>query len=193
MEGNVYYKSGKFYNVSFDENELERIRIDAINNSSVIIHEDYEGPYNYSPFYRKKEVSSLEVRNFKKEYVGIKKDALGRNLKMYHYEYDRYLFPYIEKLIRELLNGNVSVLDEVYNPDYVKEFVPLFYKINELEKELVRTDDKDVDKKISIVSELKYYLFKARRKDYDVPVLKYYEDLQNAVKLERIEMLGLKK
>lgn len=191
MDDMIYYKNGLYYDVHYDIDDLNRIKNEAIENASCIIHQNYNGNYRCSPYYRKKARDPREIRNYKQELISIQKDSNGRNEKIYHYEYDEYLFPHIVSLIDRLKLGSTEVLDEIYNPDYVKEFVPVYYKIHELEQELIRTDDKNLNKKLEILYELKYQIKIARDEKIDIPVEKYYKELQEAIYLYRLNTLEL--
>lgn len=189
MDDLIYFKDGHYYQVYYNNEDLETIKNEAIENASQIIHRNYKGNYRYSPFYRSKTRDQREIRNFTNELVDTVRDYNGRKEKIYHYEYDQYLFPYIVTLINRLEYGDVKVLDEIYNPDYVKEFVPEYYKINELEKKLVRMDNNKINEKLEILYELKYLLKKLRDTKIDIPVEKYYKELQNVILLEKVNSL----
>ena len=191
MEEITYTKGCYNYVVTYDRLELIKLRIEVVENASVVMHCDYNGPSSKSPYNRKNNNDSLEFKNFKEEYVRTDKTLNGEKEEIYHYEYDSYLFPYIEELITRLLNKDVSALEDIYNPDLVKEAVSIYYQINFLERKLLRTDSRNLDEKIEILHKLEDLVKEAKDTKKDVPVLKYYERLQNMVKIEKIPVLNI--
>ena len=57
MEDLIYEKGGKKYYVNYDKEDLTSLRLEVIDNLSMIMHKEYIG--RYGPYYRKKKTRSI--------------------------------------------------------------------------------------------------------------------------------------
>lgn len=95
------------YEVNLDINKLNQIKREIINNCSIIEHKSYETTNPIIKF------ESPYMKNYKSEKTN-KKDFKTKK-QIYIVSYDLYNYPYLVKLINELLLGNTSVIDEIKN------------------------------------------------------------------------------
>ena len=102
------------YEVSFDRDIMEELRIEIINNCSEIVHHNYIENYDHRP----DETDYLRIRRYSRIYVGIDKKS---NSSMYRYIYDEYKFPKLVFLIDRLLSGDTSVIEEIFSPSLDKD------------------------------------------------------------------------
>lgn len=98
------------YQISFDKEEIEKLKKKIINNCSFIKHEEYES--DYSPRF-----TDEIIRNFTSIPTGKEKEYFEETRDIYRYSYDEYKPPYLVELINQLLNGNSKVIDKILNYD----------------------------------------------------------------------------
>ncbi len=102
------------YQVTFDKEELIKIKNEIINNCSLIKHREYES--DYPPSFSKK-----IIRNYKSTPTGNKMEYFEEARDIYRYSYDEYNPPYLVELINQLLNDNSDAIDKILNYDISKE------------------------------------------------------------------------
>ena len=176
-----FIMNDKEYEVSYDKDELKELRTRVINNASVVVHREYVG--RFSPYYRKRKVDPLEIQNYNVTLDHI--DKFGTE--QFHYEYDEYVFPYLVKIIDELLNDNVQALTEVYNMDFTKEFIPVIDRMKKWIKKL--ESDVSIDEKIKLCDEIKKLLLELKYDEVYIPVMEYYIELISKIHLNRVNTL----
>jgi len=186
-----YYKGSYEYVVTFSEEELKELREEIINDASSFMHVEYNGTSNDSPYLRNQALESATIKNYMREDIKIDKNTNEENNNIYHYSYDRYTYPYIEKLIRNLLNNDISVLYDIYNPDLQKENVSIYHQINYLERKLSHTDSRNTSDKLKLLKEIEELVKKAINTKEEVLILKYYDRLQNMINIEKEPVLNI--
>ena len=73
------------YLVSFSKDEIEKLKIEIINNCSEIEHHEYEGTHDPNEF------DYLRIKNYKERFVRVEesRDSLQwPDQRVYHYSYD---------------------------------------------------------------------------------------------------------
>ena len=167
-------KEMKTYLIEFDEEVLDTFRVKAIYDLSKVVHYDYEseiGPYN-----QKISPDPMEIQDYRK--IFMRKE---NNKPIYRHEYDHYEFPYIVTLIDKLQNGNGKVLEEILNPDFSKERIPILESINEKKKQLANLNSTDLEEQKKLLEEIKELALKYQSGDYEIPARKYYEQLKKGL------------
>lgn len=177
------------YSVSFDKEELEKLKIQIINNCSEIEHFDYEacektygGPNKFD---------YLRFRNYKEVFVGISesRDTLQMpDRKIYHYTYDKYKFPKIVNEIDKLLNGDVSALDNIYYNE--TKGLTVDEKIMIISNELDEINNLEVDKKINKINELKRLLELKELNKNQQPIEPYYEKVKKLITMTLVDTIS---
>ena len=111
-------KKRKKYEIVVDKNGLEKLKVEIINNCSMIIHHDCNT--TKTPNY----YDILRIRNYSAEKIGIHKpnDFYASCETLYHVVYDEYKYPYLIELIDKLLNNDEkkSGIPETGMPDAEK-------------------------------------------------------------------------
>ena len=170
------------YRVLFDREEIEKLRIEVINKCSRIVHKEFEG-YMFLG-----KVDNLRIRNFRRIRIGVHEFIDGPDEDIYHFSYDEYVFPLLVKLIDKLLDGNVSVIDKIFD-DIISEHITYDLQIKEKSNELDKIDNLDFDKKQKKLDELKQLVESAKLNQRQEPVREYYNKLQNLITLEYVESI----
>ena len=127
------------YKVSFNSKEVEKFKNKIINDCSEIVHENYTSDYYVC--FSKDEI----IRNYKETKVG-QKEYFEEIRTVYEYSYDRYVVPYLVKLLNKLLKGE-NILTEILTYKTLDK-LPIDIKIDDLEKELKYIADTNTKEKI---------------------------------------------
>lgn len=178
----------KKYKISYNKKEIESLRLKAINNCSEIIHKNDRSSGRLT---RESADDKLKIRNYKEEYLGWEEDRWGER-SVYELTYDEYNFPYLVTLIDRLLNNDVNVLIEIFNPDFSKEnIVTIDEMVKRMMKELDEMDNLDRKRKKAKLDELQSLLEKAQSNKNQESVAKYYDELQKLIVIEYMDSIEL--
>ena len=176
----------KKYLVTFDKEILITFRKEIIANCSLIEHCEYE--CSYEP----RKTENYEIRNLSSRYVGVRKfrDTLQcSDEDMYHYSYDKYIYPPLVSYIDELLAGNLKVLSTKIEETDVVEIIK--EKIRKVSKELDSIDNLDIENKKTKIEELQKLIAQAKLNENQKSVNLYLERLQNIVQLKLVDKLTI--
>lgn len=171
------------YNVTFDTKEIEKIKNEIINNCSDIVHKKYRS--DYSPSFSNNDI----IRNYEERRTGDTKEYFEETRFIYEYSYDRYEPPYLVNLLNELLSGN-NVLKDILTYK-VLDRLPIDVKIEEKEKELKDTDDKNTKEKIEKLKEYEKLLELKKLNKNQKPLSLYYDKLISLFKFELEDTLSI--
>lgn len=168
----------KVYEASFDEEKMKALLEKVKTEANHVVHYDYKG--HYGPLDRLKAPSSAEIAsisNYKKTL--LEDESMSP---IYHFEYDKCYYPYLTSLLEKLLKGDAKVVEEILNPTYQREHIPIFSSIKEKEK--AYQESTDVVQKIKLLDELKEMLILVNKGEYDIPIKKYYDEARELFYLE---------
>lgn len=180
-------KKRKKYEIVVDKNGLEKLKVEIINNCSMIIHHDCnttETPNYYD---------ILRIRNYSDEKIGIyeSNDFYASRETLYHVIYDEYKYPYLIELIDRLLNNDEEALDEILNPNFEKEQISIDKMINILEEKYNSISLSEIVVKREILEKLsQLYKLKELNKN-QISVIGYYSKVKNFIKLKLIDDIDI--
>lgn len=180
------------YEVQFDNEKLQKLRIEIINNCSEITLKEYDGirEPNYFDY--------LKIRNYKSTKIGIAEGkGYAPDRTLYHIKYNEYTFPYLVTLIDRLLEGDIEALNEIFNQVIEKETLPIELRIQTLSNEIDKISNLDTKKKIKELEKLHKLIETQKLNSNQLPVTIYYPKVQqlinliyiNSMKIEDIERL----
>jgi len=140
-----FVKIGKYvkkYKVNFEKKELQRLRLEIINNCSEVIHRVHNS-VDSQEYY-----DCLRFRKFRRDKIGTV-EVNGEEKNVFHFSYDEYIFPYLVSIIDQILLGNSEAITKIVDPDFSKEPPTVFERkkiiLSKLEK-----FNKDISKADSI-------------------------------------------
>ena len=182
-KGNVIEKA----NVLYESEQLEKIRLEIINNCSEIEHCEYDdivGP-NRS--------DSLRIRNYSAEVIGTRElnDFYATDLDLYHYSYDKYNYPCLVYLIDRLLSGDGQAMFLISNPSLNHELPTVSERIQQLSNDLDVMDDSDVKSKKAKIIELEKLLKLEKYNKNQQSVMDYYSKVQSLITLEFVDLITM--
>lgn len=171
------------YQVSFDKEEIEKLKKKIINNCSFIKHEEYES--DYSPRF-----TDEIIRNFTYTPTGKEKEYFEETRDIYRYSYDEYKPPYLVELINQLLNGNSSAIDGILNYD-ISTKSTIDDRIDLINQEFNKIAPEDITKKKEKLKELED-LLKAKELNMNQQSIDvYYDQLIGLIKFDLIGSLQI--
>ena len=174
------------YSVSFSKEELEKLKMKVINNCSEIEHHEYEGTHGPNRF------DYLRIRNYKERFVRIQesRDSLQwPDQRVYHYSYDEYKFPELVSAIDELLNGNVLVLDTIFNTNPESKIETIDERIRKASAELDAIDNLKITKKREKLDELQKLIELKKLNEKQKSVVPYYARLRELITLDLVDTI----
>ena len=174
------------YSVSFSKEELEKLKMEVINNCSEIEHHEYEGTHGPNRF------DYLRIRNYKERFVRIQesRDSLQwPDQRVYHYSYDEYKFPELVSAIDELLNGNVLVLDTIFNTNPESKIETIDERIRKASAELDAIDNLKITKKREKLDELQKLIELKKLNEKQKSVVPYYARLRELITLDLVDTI----
>jgi len=182
-KGNIIEKT----NVIYDSEQLEKIRLEIVNNCSEIEHCEYDdvvGP-NRS--------DSLRIRNYSAERIGKRElnDFYATDLDLYHYSYDRYNYPRLVSLIDRLLNGDAQAIFLISNPSLNNELPTVSERIKQSSQDLDAIDDSNINEKKKKIAELEKLLKLEKYNKNQQPVIDYYARVRNLITLEFVDLITM--
>ena len=164
------------YNISFDSQELEKIRNEIIYKCSEIIHKKYQS--DYSPSFS----DDLIIMNYKERRTGKTKEYFEETRFIYEYSYDLYTPPDLVNLLNDLLRGK-NVLEDILTYK-VSDKLSIDIKLADKEKEMRAIDDKNTKLKIEKLKEYEELLKLKKLNKNQKPLSMYYDRLINLFKFE---------
>ncbi|MBQ3021629.1 MAG: hypothetical protein IJD92_05360 [Bacilli bacterium] len=174
------------YSVSFSKEELEKLKIEIINNCSEIEHHEYEGTHGPNEF------DYFRIRNYKERFVRVKesRDSLQwPDQRIYHYSYDEYKFPELVSAIEELLNRNVLVLDTIFNTNPESKIETIDERIRKASAELDAIDNLKITKKREKLDELQKLIELKKLNKKQKSVVPYYARLRELITLDLVDTI----
>lgn len=180
-------KKRKKYEIVVDKNGLEKLKVEIINNCSMIIHHDCNTTKipNYYDI--------LRIRNYSAEKIGIHKpnDFYASCETLYHVVYDEYKYPYLIELIDRLLNNDEEAVNEILNPNFEKEQISIDKMINILEEKYNSISLSEIGSKREMLEKLsQLYKLKELNKN-QISVIEYYSKVKNFIKLKLIDYMDI--
>lgn len=176
------------YLVSFDKEEIEKLKIKIINNCSEIVHHEYDGTHGPNQF------DYLKIRNYKERFIRIQesRDTLQYpDQKIYHYSYDEYKFPVLVSYINELLiKENVLILDKIFNENDEIKTETYDDKIKKASDELDTIDNLDIDKKRVKLDELQELLQLKKLNEKQESIDLYVDELKRLITLDLVDTIS---
>ncbi len=129
-ETRIFKKQDTLFKVELDPEELTRFREKIINEMSIVDHymtESPEVPYysqkNNPNIKRRKDIQIRNYEEWYKQWIDV--------WNLYCSSYDRYVIPYIARLIAEVLKGEFDAIDDIKELKYGKEYIPIRQTIEE--------------------------------------------------------------
>lgn len=187
----IYFMDkGRFrtkYEVTADRDGLEKLKLEIINNCSMIIHHDCNT--TKTPNY----YDILRIRNYSAEKIGIyeSNDFYASRETLYHVVYDEYRYPYLIELIDRLLNNDEEALSEILNPNFEKEQISIDKMINILEEKYESISLHDIVQKREMLEKLsQLYKLKELNKN-QISVIEYYSKVKEFIELKLIDHMDI--
>lgn len=190
-----YYKENKKniekYEVSFDSEKLKELRSEIIEKCSKITHKCEIVIAPFGKYFKDEHIKSLKYEKLRSYTI---EDFYGDfEYDEYKIEYLYYTFPKLVDLIDKLINGYISVIDEIFNP--IIDEIPNKEKIlleeqNKLIDSLSKKKNGDIDKELDLLKEsqkkLKEYVEEKKLNKNQVSEDEYYPKVQCLITLEFI-------
>ena len=176
------------YEIDFNRRELENLKIQVINECSIIIHKEYEGLSIKAP----NKYDYLKIRNYKEKLVGYnEKTDFYSSFKdeIYHYSYDEYNYPYLVKIIDKLLNREALFINEILEPKIINPKELIEEKIKQISEEIDLISNQDYNKKTEKLAELKKLLEIKRLNANEKPIQKYYIKLRELLDFKLVDKI----
>lgn len=170
------------YQVSFDKEEIEKLKKKIINNCSFIKHEEYES--DYSPRF-----TDEIIRNFTYTPTGKEKEYFEETRDIYRYSYDEYKPPYLVELINQLLNGNSKAIDKILNYD-ISTKSTIDDRIDLANREFNKIAPEDIIKKKEKLKELEDLLKAKKLNKNQQSIDIYYNQLIGLIKFDLVDSLS---
>ena len=171
------------YQVSFDKEEIEKLKKKIINNCSFIKHEEYES--DYSPRF-----TDEIIRNFTYTPTGKEKEYFEETRDIYRYSYDEYKPPYLVELINQLLNGNSKAIDKILNYD-ISTKSTIDDRIDLANQEFNKIAPKDIIKKREKLKELEDLVKAKELNKGQQSIDAYYNQLIGLIKFDLVDSLSI--
>ncbi len=184
------------YEVSYDEDKINEFCERLKKEASHTVHYDYRGlhgPYDrkipLNVFDNNRDLFSMySISNYKKTPVTKEQDPKLLAL-TYRYEYDVCYYPCLLPLVGKMISGDKKAFLEIMNPSYKNEYVPIRAEIAGKERQysdlIEKNEGNMIERKLQVLEELKELLLKVKKEDYEIPVRKYYEELQNMLVINK--------
>ncbi len=168
------------YKVDFNREEVEKLKIQIIDNCSLTLHKEYRSTY-YPRF-----IDESLIRNFHSTCIG-EKEYFEETKDVYLFSYDEYKPPYLTILIDRLLKLDPSAIDEILNYD-LSFYLSIDDKIKLACQEFAQIDAEDVILKKEKLKELEDLLnYKELNKDNSLVL--YYNKLIKLINFELVDSI----
>ena len=184
------------YDIAFDEEEILAFCEILKKEACATRHYDYKstyGPLDH-PIKRlngenNEHFPAYTVSKYKKTIIMEPSNGNQKLLvPIYHFDYDVNYLPYLLSLLNDLLNGNASSIEEILYPNFEREFIPIRAEIQDKEEQYrnLNLQEKNiVERKLQVLKELEELLLKVKSGDYEIPIRKYYEEVQKLMTIKR--------
>jgi len=178
------------YLVEFDREELEKLKLEIIENCSLVKHHEYDGIDGPDSF------DYLRIRNYREVKIGsieINRE-FGEMADIYHFSYDEYEFPQLVTIIDNLLAFDLEAIEKIMNPDYSSfEKEPLREMIQSLSAEIDKISNWDPKQKIEKLKMLEQLFDRIElNTNRDIkPVEPYYRKVKNLLKVELVDSINI--
>jgi len=164
------------YFVPAKDIELQRLRQLIIKDCSIISEECIE---RSEPPRLDDPDKIFEVR--KGEYVGVRDEEQGPTRSIYKYYYKERRYSRMVEWIDALLSGNVEILAQIYAGKPEEQESGLRAELASLYEECSAISDKDFDKKIAALNEIKKVARTVEINEGTKPEFYYYDTLLSAL------------
>lgn len=185
----IYFKKNndvlEKYQVSFDRDEIEKLKQEIIDKCSFITHREYES--DYSPRFDKNEI----IRNFSYISTGKEKEYFEETREIYLYSYDEYEVPYLVKLINELLSGETKAIDKILNYGSFIHEKTIDEKILYLNQEFNDIDLENITKRINKLKEIEELLKSKELNKNQQSIEIYYNQLLKLIRFKLIDLVSI--
>lgn len=181
-------KTFEKYQVSYDEELIKKLREEIINNCSLIEHCEYDS--TIEPYSFRIKSDDYCIKNYSERFVGVRESR--DNLQypdedIYHYSYDKYIYPQLVLYIDEFLDGNVQIIEMAPEITNVTTF---FQKqIDNLIQEIDSVDNLGFEQKIKKLEELKKITEQAELNKNQKSTEKYLEKFNELVRIKLVDIL----
>ena len=182
---NYFKYNGKIiekYHVTFEKEEVEKLKEEIIQNCSFINHQEFES--DYDPVLKRK-----MIKNFHKTYVG-EKDYFEETRKVYLYSYDEYTPPYLVKLIDLLLQNDIKGLEAILSYD-LSPNSSIDEQIHSVTQEFIKIDNNQFQQKKEKLKELEELLKLKELNKYQKGIDFYYNRLMQCIHFEWVNSLPM--
>lgn len=175
----------KKYIVSFNNEDIINLKNKVVDECSEIKHEIFED--NYYPFAIKSE--DFEYRNIKSLSIT---NYHNDNDYRFKYEFDKYIYPYLVKIINSLLNGDNTSIEDIFKYKGLYDFYvnDVDDKIDILSDELM-DEEKDIDEKLNITDQIKDLLLRKKAMLLNGKTKLYYDELQQLLSFKLVDEIDL--
>lgn len=188
------------YSVMIDEEKLKKLRWEVIDKCSLIIHKCYKTTH------RPNEFDYAHIRNYKEKKVGVIEynDFYSMPEDQYLVEYDYYEHSPLVSLIDCLLEGKISVIEDIeklqesnIQTQIQKEELDLVKQQNEIINNLNSVEVSDRAKYIEILNlsqkKLNDFQKKKELNKNQIPEIIYCSKVLECIKLTKIGIIELTK
>lgn len=186
------------YSVMIDEEKLKKLRWEVIDKCSLIAHKCYKTTH------RPNEFDYAHIRNYKEKKVGVIEynDFYSMPEDQYLVEYDYYEHSPLVSLIDSLLEGNISVIEQIeklqesnIQTQIQKEELELVKQQNEIINNLnsVGIDDRNKYIEMLNISQKKLNDFQKKKElnKNQIPEIIYCSKILECIKLTKIGIIEL--
>lgn len=178
------------YQVSYDEELIKKLRKEIINNCSLIEHCEYDSTCEPCLLYGNSQADDCCIKNYSEYFSHVResRDSLQYpDQDIYHYSYDKYIYPQLVLYIDEFLGGNVQIIGTA--PKISNVGVKLKKRIDKLSKELDSIDNLEIKQKQEKLEELKKVVEQAKLNENQKSTAEYLEKFNELVRIELVDTL----
>ena len=176
------------HEIKIDENKLKEIMKKVILDCGEINHIKYENtiePNYYNFDYRVKNYSSTKIKEI---------DHFEYTDTLYLIEYDEYQDTRLSILIKKLLSGDITVIEQLKNPSVLEKEDTLKISLQSKIKKILTKDIKDISiyEIENLKEELKNYQEHERMNQDRKSDLEYYPQVLECIKESQVSVLDIK-
>lgn len=183
------------YEITYNEEELNKLRLEVINECSKIEHNHFRATRGIYPNRNINDKDyDLKYRNYTEKYIGMSesRDELQYpSDAMYEYDYDNYIFPHLVMIIDEIKNGKISYVKELFDDKKRYDGKSYSDRIDELSEKIDLIDNKNVDLKIKKLEELKELINESKSNKNKKDIYEYYKKVRDLMNINYIESINL--
>ena len=174
------------YLVTFDEKLLRELRKEIIDNCSLIEHYEYDGTRDPS------NTEDSEIRNLSCKFVEREesRDSLHYPDKdVYHYSYDKYVYPKFISYIDNFLKGDIQLLSKM--PETTNVVKELKLRINTLSEELDAIDNLDIKNKKWKLEQIERRVNQLKLNENQVSTDNYFQKFNDLITLILVDTITI--